>query len=69
MNVNISPNFFVEFFFLGRFLKELSSLAARKRTIECDEKLNSIAKRRRIDELTLNFNGTRCKVVLTIWFV
>ncbi|CAJ0937554.1 unnamed protein product, partial [Mesorhabditis belari] len=46
----------------GRFLKELSSLAARKRTIECDENMDNIAKRRRIDELTLNFNGTRCKI-------
>ncbi|CAJ0573765.1 unnamed protein product, partial [Mesorhabditis spiculigera] len=46
----------------GRFLKELSSLAARKRALESDDTIDTIAKRRRYDELMLNIGGARCKI-------
>ncbi|KHN87510.1 E3 ubiquitin-protein ligase HECTD1 [Toxocara canis] len=46
----------------GRVLKELSALAHRKRAVETDQSVDRDAKRRRIENLTLNINGTECRV-------
>ncbi|GMT23830.1 hypothetical protein PFISCL1PPCAC_15127 [Pristionchus fissidentatus] len=46
----------------GRFLKELSALVARKRGIEADQSLKLETKRRRLEELTMSINGTRCSI-------
>lgn len=50
------------FFHSGRVLKELSSLLHRKRAVESDEHTDRDAKRRRIENLTLNINGNECRV-------
>ncbi|GMS95260.1 hypothetical protein PENTCL1PPCAC_17435, partial [Pristionchus entomophagus] len=46
----------------GLFLKELSALVARKRGIEADQSLKQETKRRRLEELTMSINGTRCSI-------
>eukprot|EP00080_Pristionchus_pacificus_P012573 PDM72593.1 hecd-1 [Pristionchus pacificus] len=46
----------------GLFLKELTALVARKRGIEADQSLKQETKRRRLEELTMSINGTRCSI-------
>ncbi|MFH4976797.1 hypothetical protein AB6A40_003506 [Gnathostoma spinigerum] len=46
----------------GRVLKELSSFVVRKRAIENAECLDRESKRRRLDDLKININGTECRI-------
>ncbi|VDM13543.1 unnamed protein product [Wuchereria bancrofti] len=47
---------------VGRILKELAAYIVRKRSIEADNRFDPDTRRRKIEQLKLNINGSECTV-------